>query len=114
MSSLQKLVSQLLARTVKADAQKGLAGQIQQRISQLTIEMLVEQMLSDKLAPEVQAAIYGQLMDIKPWLEKAGNRKRNPNHAAYRLLARQLNWFEQTGQWQSRFKPLAVPPGSPI
>ena len=112
--SVEQMIEDLFERTIKAASEKGLNGVIHQRVSNVTIELVMQTLKSDKVAPEVKAALYDEVMGLTPWLSKALKKKRHPDHGFYRLLKQQLHWFEQTGQWQSQFKLLNLPPGSPI
>lgn len=103
--TLEALLDGVLNQTVKAKKQNGLAAQIQSRVAHLAVEMLVKQFKSDNLAPEVKEVIYGKIISLGSWLKK---------NKRYALLAKQIQWFENTGKWKSRLKPLDIPPGSPI
>lgn len=100
-----QLIDGIFKHSVKAKPAEGLAGQIQTRVSYLAIEMLIAQFNSNKVAPEVKAVIFDKVTGLIPWLSKTRR---------HGLLKQQLQWFETTGKWESRFTPLAVPPGSPI
>ncbi|MFT5162569.1 MAG: hypothetical protein ACI9FJ_001146 [Alteromonadaceae bacterium] len=112
--SVEQMVEQLFERTIKAKPQTGLASQIQQRVSFVAIELVMQQIQSDNIGPQVRAALYNEVMALQTWLGNAAKKSKNPHHAMYRLLKQQLTWFEQSGQWQSHFKLLDLPPGSPI
>jgi hypothetical protein len=103
--SVGDVIDGIFKNTVKASSNDGLAGQIQSRVAHLTVELLVEKFKSDSIAPEVKAVIFDKIVGLVPWLKK--NRR-------YGMLKQQIIWFENTGKWKSRFKPLALPPGSPI
>lgn len=102
---VDKVIDQLLMQTVKIQPASGLKGKIQLRVANLTVEMLMKQFKSDAIAPEVKAVIFDKVLGLADWMATNGR---------YGMLKQQLKWFEQTGKWKSRFKPLAVPPGSPI
>lgn len=83
------------------------------RINQVAFEMLMASAVSDKVAPDVQAQVQYQMLSLRSWLKKA-IRKHPAQKAQWSQWLRKLNTYDRTGEWKSGFKPLPLPPGSPI
>jgi hypothetical protein len=105
--TVEQLVEDIFKHSIKASQQNGLNGMVQKRVSNVAVELVMQALLSDKVAPEVKAVLYDQIVSLVPWLTKS-----KAGHL--RLLKQQIIWFEKTGKWQSQFKLLSLPPGSPI
>ncbi len=89
---------------------------MQHRIQWLTAQHFANLVASDKVAPEVQA-------QFKFYLQRVADDYRqnkllgsvSSGESAFKQhLADAINHFLETGQWQQGFKPLPLPPGSPI
>ena len=112
--TVRQVIRALFKQTIKAPQQRGLNNVVQQRVSNVAMELVMQQLNSDDLAPEVKALIYDEVMSLVPWLSNALKQSGNEHAGLHRLIKQQLIWFEQTGEWQSQFKLLPLPPGSPI
>lgn len=104
---VSELLNQLMAKTVRVMPASGIEGQIQQRLTHVTVELLMEKYQQQDLAPEVQAIIADKVIGLNSYF--AGQKS-----ASSAQLQRQIEWFNKTGQWTSTFKLLPLPPGSPI
>ncbi|OFI35349.1 zinc-dependent metalloprotease [Alteromonas lipolytica] len=78
------------------------------RLQLVALQSVIEALLSDETAPEVKLAITTELMTLTEWLEE------EDDVPAYRGLEHYLEHFFDTGEWQMRFTPKPLPPGSPI
>ncbi|MFT4928467.1 MAG: hypothetical protein ACI8WB_004586 [Phenylobacterium sp.] len=112
--TVKQLVNAIFKHSIKVSSESGLKLPIQQRVTSVVMELVMQAVQSDKVAPEVKAVLYDEVMRLSPWLSKKLKKKNGPNHGLYRLLKQQLTWFEQSGEWKSQFKLLPLPPGSPI
>lgn len=104
---VSSMLNQLLAKTVKVKPANGLEGQIQQRLTHVTIELLMQKYQQNDVAPEVKAIIADKVIGLSDFFASQGG-------ANAAQLNRQIEWFTKTGQWTSTFKLLPLPPGSPI
>ncbi|NQZ09307.1 MAG: zinc-dependent metalloprotease, partial [Algicola sp.] len=100
-----QVIEGLFKHSIKASQRSGLAGQVQQRVANVVVELMMQQLQSDKISPEVKAVFYDKIISLAAWIE---------THGGNALLAQQIKWFEETGKWQPQIKLLPLPPGSPI
>jgi hypothetical protein len=102
--SVSEVISTLLDRSVKQDADTQLA----KRVNYVVLTGLVNVLSDPELGPEVEGAIELQLRDLTKWLDKTKKRGQNG------VLSEQLKQFWRTGKWPTQFEAKALPPGSPI
>ena len=86
-----------------------MSGIVQKRIAALTIEVLMDSLLSEKLSVEAKADVYAVLFDLSQWLSSYSR-----NESFYKLAAHHLNWYFEHRKWLPLVKVTAMPPGSPI
>lgn len=104
-------VGKLLSRLFSANIKSGKAKKrhrIQPRIAYVTLNAVMQSLSNSQLAPEARGEIIYQVTTLHKWLK---NNKRNPHHV---VMAKQLDWFIQSGEWKVGFTPKPMPPGSPI
>lgn len=101
------LVGVLFEQNIKSMKSKN-AHRLQARLAYLTLNSVMQAMQNELLAPDAQGNVLFEVMTLHKWLK---NNKRNPHTA---VMAKQLDWYLQSGEWNSSFKPMALPPGSPI
>ena len=104
LPDVQSVLSQIFAASIQGRASSELA----QRINFVVLDAVVRASLQSNLAPEVRADVELQLTNLYGWLK---NNKRNPHN---KIMAKQLEQYWQSGEWQSLFSVLPLPPGSPI
>ncbi|MGS2719762.1 zinc-dependent metalloprotease [Paraglaciecola aestuariivivens] len=104
---LPELLNSLFKRTIQSGTNKTYP-QLSQRINYLVLDQVVRASQQHNLGPEVRAQIELQLMDLHKWLK---NKKREPHNL---IMAKMLEQYWRTGQWQDLFQVKALPPGSPI
>lgn len=104
---VEGVIEQLFDAAIKPMKSKRTEA-LQPRIAYLTLNAVMEAMHSELLAPESKGAILFEVIRLHKWLK---NNARNP-HAV--IMAKQLDWYLRSGEWTGRFKPMALPPGSPI
>lgn len=109
--NLNSVIKALVDNTIKAKINT--KSTVAARINHVSFELLMLAATSDKVAPEAQAEIQYQMLALKPWLKKA-SKKQSKRAAQLQSWLRRLNWYENTGEWNSQFKVLPMPPGSPI
>ena len=105
--SARNVLFQLCEQVFFSNQKQGMLHQVAQRIQMVTAYHLVNTALSDKTDPEVQAELAGQIEFIARKFARS-----NDNFKKY--LANILFKSLEEGQWQGHFKPLPMPPGSPI
>ncbi|MGO4891698.1 zinc-dependent metalloprotease [Flavobacterium sp. W21_SRS_FM6] len=104
LPDVHSVLSQIFAASIQGRASSELA----QRINFVVLDAVVKASLQSNLAPEVRADVELQLTNLYGWLK---NNKRNPHN---KIMAKQLEQYWQSGEWQSLFSVLPLPPGSPI
>ena len=107
--SLNDYLNQIIDSTVKAQIDKDMSGLVQKRIAALTIELLMDSLLSDQLSIEAKADVYAALGSLSNWLSTHAK-----NESFYKLAAHHLNWYFEHRKWLSLVKVTPMPPGSPI
>ncbi|WP_245921252.1 zinc-dependent metalloprotease [Bowmanella denitrificans] len=105
---LTEVLSQIRQSVIQGKDHKGKLALIQQRVRHVAFYQLMKSLTSQDLAPEARAALYLQMDDLADWLDK------HDKDANLKMLLQQWQAFEDNGEWQPGFKPLALPPGSPI
>lgn len=100
--TIDRLFNQTLKRNDKTNSQLAL------RLDYLVVDSVVKALSEPMLGPEVRGAIQLQLIQLQEWL------KSHPNQDHFKIIARQLKLYWQTGQWDSAFSVQPMPPGSPI
>jgi hypothetical protein len=68
----------------------------------------MQAMQSSELAPEARGVMLVQIAKLQAWLNK------NKRYEHNKAMAKQLEWFMQTGEWKGGFEIKPMPPGSPI
>ncbi|WP_233999538.1 zinc-dependent metalloprotease [Pseudoalteromonas sp. T1lg22] len=114
--NLDTLLDTLVKRVFDNNHGNAMEAKVQHRIQWLTAQHFANLVASDKVAPEVQA-------QFKFYLQRVADDYRqnkllgsvSSGESAFKQhLADAINHFLETGQWQQGFKPLPLPPGSPI
>ncbi|WP_232848581.1 zinc-dependent metalloprotease [Bowmanella yangjiangensis] len=105
---LDTTLSTLSEAVMKSRNQKGHALLIQQRVRHVAFYQLMNSLTHAELSPEARAGLYQHMHALNEWLDK---HDKDPN---LKLLHQQWQQFEDSGEWKPVFKPLALPPGSPI
>ncbi|MDF2178584.1 zinc-dependent metalloprotease [Aliiglaciecola sp. CAU 1673] len=105
---LEAVLSQLIKSAIQTKDAKGKWALIEQRVQHVAFYQLMNSLISEELAPEARAAVYKQMDNLGDWLDK------HDKDANLKLLYQQWQAFEDSGEWQPGFKPMPLPPGSPI
>lgn len=87
---------------------KDVSGSLSMRLQMVAVQSIMQALLNEDTAPEVKLAVTAELMTLTEWLED------EDDVAHYRALEHYLNQFWDTGKWEMDFKPMPLPPGSPI
>ncbi|MBN7823828.1 zinc-dependent metalloprotease [Bowmanella dokdonensis] len=106
--NIEQMLKKLLEKSFKQPASRGVESLIRQRTDYLVFYSLMQAMQNPDLAPVARAELLTSLTGLREWLED------HQEQAQYRLIARELHWYLESGQWQPKYTPLALPPGSPI
>lgn len=113
--SVNDLLTQLLAQTVKQKPGKGLSVLVQQRINQEVVEQLLTLWHSANTVIEVKADVYKTLTGLAAWLEdKADDRKYKAMSAQFTLLNMMIKSSLESNNRIQEANKLRLPPGSPI
>jgi len=113
--SVNDLLTQLLAQTVKQKPGKGLSVLVQQRINQEVVEQLLTLWHSANTVIEVKAEVYKTLTGLAAWLEdKADDRKYKAMSAQFTLLNMMIKSSLESNNRIQEANKLRLPPGSPI
>ncbi|GHB66102.1 periplasmic metalloprotease [Psychrosphaera saromensis] len=107
--SLSLYLQQILDSTIKADMDAGVNGLLHKRVAALTVESLMNALLSDGTSVEVKAELFQSLQELSVWLSSY-SRKTSFNN----LVNHHLAWYFEHRKWLPLIKPTALPPGSPI
>jgi hypothetical protein len=107
--SLSLYLQQILDSTIKADMGAGVNGLLHKRVAALTVESLMNALLSDATSVEVKAELFQSLQELSVWLSSY-SRKTSFNN----LVNHHLAWYFEHRKWLPLIKPTALPPGSPI
>ena len=107
--TVAEYLNTVIATTVKAPVNSDMSGIVQKRIAALTIEVLMDSLLSEQLSIEAKADVYAALFDLSQWLSSYSR-----NESFYKLAAHHLNWYFEHRKWLPLVKVTAMPPGSPI
>jgi hypothetical protein len=107
--TLAEYLDRLITHTVKANINSDLTGVVQQRIAALTVEQMMQTLLSDQTTVETKAELFSALSELNTWLSPY-----TKTTGFYRLMAHHLNWYFEHRTWTPLVKPTAMPPGSPI
>lgn len=107
--TLTEYLDQVINATVKTQISQDMSGIVQKRVAALTIEMLMNSLLSEQLSVEAKADVYAALFDLSQWLSSYSR-----NDSFYKLAAHHLNWYFEHRKWLSLVEITPMPPGSPI
>lgn len=107
--TLAEYLDQVIKATVQVKFKQDMSGTVQQRVAALTIETLMQSLLSDNLSIEAKADVYAALLDLSQWLTSHSRK-----NSFYKLAAHHLNWYFEHRKWISLVEITAMPPGSPI
>lgn len=108
------LLNQLLEKTWDTrisesdNVSKATALSINNRVKLVVVYAAMDTLNSESLSPENHLAIRGALQRFTRWLSR-----HNDTHVDTGLL-QLLETYWQTGEWHGTFKPVSMPPGSPI
>ncbi len=114
--SLDSLLATMVERIFDNEHANAMEAKVQHRVQWLTAQHFATLISSEKVAPEVQA-------QFKFYLKRVADDYRqnkllgsvSSGESAFKQhLADAINQFLETGNWQQSFKPLPLPPGSPI
>ncbi|MFY8273575.1 zinc-dependent metalloprotease [Pseudoalteromonas sp. SSDWG2] len=114
--SLDALLDTVVERIFDNEHANDMEAKVQHRIQWLTAQHFAQLVASDKVAPEVQAQFkfYLQRVASDYRQNKLLGSVSSGESAFKQHLADAINQFLETGQWTQSFKPLPMPPGSPI
>ncbi|GGD73179.1 zinc-dependent metalloprotease [Lacimicrobium alkaliphilum] len=108
LGGIHGLYSRLLESTFKATPQHGYQRQVHNRVLHVMLYRWVDALSQTELAPEVRADMYAALSDLEDWLDD------NDDSNQHKYLQKQIENYLDKGEWAPLFKPLPLPPGSPI
>lgn len=111
--SIENIVDKLMDEVfVKYTDDKAL---LNQRVSMLLVEQIMQTVLNPQTAPEVRAVLVVKLSLLADKLEKLGKKYKTMTYlGCYQQIRAHILRYTSTGEWQPLIKPLAMPPGSPI
>lgn len=101
------VVDRIISQNIKPLKSKNI-HELQPRLAYLTLNAVMQSLESELLSPDAKGGVLFEVINLHKWLK---NNSRNTHSV---VMAKQLDWFMQTGEWKGSFKPMALPPGSPI
>lgn len=104
---VQRLVERLFKEVV-TPLKARQPHELQPRLAYVTLNAVMKTLYDERVAPEVKGSILFEVIKLHKWLK---NNTRSP-HAL--VMAKQLDWYLQSGEWKGEFSPMTLPPGSPI
>ena len=107
--TLTEYLTQIIETTVKAPLNNDMSGIVQKRVAGLTIEMLMQSLLSEQLSIEAKADVYTALADLSEWLSSYSR-----SDSFYKLASHHLAWYFEHRKWLPLVTITKMPPGSPI
>jgi hypothetical protein len=108
VGGIDGLYKALLQDTFKQRSEQGYQRQLHNRVLHILVYRWIDAMAQPELAPEVRAEMYAALIDLEDWLDD------NDNNSQHQYLQQQIENYLDNGEWTPLFKPLPLPPGSPI
>ncbi|WP_231730971.1 zinc-dependent metalloprotease [Lacimicrobium alkaliphilum] len=108
VGGIDGLYNALLKSTFEHKSQQGYQRQIHNRVLHILVYRWIDAMAQPELAPEVRADMYAALTELEDWLDD------NDNNSQHKYLQQQVENYLENGEWTPLFKPLPLPPGSPI
>lgn len=94
---------------------KGEQALLNQRVSMLVVEQIMQAVLDKRTAPEVRAVLVGELSALAKRLDKMRKKSKSASYAScYQQIRAHILRYTASGEWQPLVEPLAMPPGSPI
>ena len=112
---ISDIFNELLTKTVKVQARKGIELLVQQRVNQQVIEHLLTLWHKKDLVTELRAEVYVALSDSQEWLtDHQRSRKYKGLSAQFRLLARQIDYSLNNDKLVTPASSIKMAPGSPI
>ncbi|MBS3797427.1 zinc-dependent metalloprotease [Pseudoalteromonas sp. BDTF-M6] len=114
--NLDALLDTLVKSVFDNNHGNAMEAKVQHRIQWLTAQHFATLVASDKVAPEVQAQFKFYLQRVaEDYRQNKLLGSVSSGESAFKQhLADAINHFLENGQWQQSFKPLPLPPGSPI
>lgn len=104
---VDSILDTVFSHTIKQQGDK-FSAQIKQRVDYVVLNSVMQAMQSTELAPEARGVMLVQIAKLQAWLNK------NKRYEHNKAMAKQLEWFMQTGEWKGGFEIKPMPPGSPI
>ena len=105
--SVQKLIEQVLDKTIESDRPGGMPGEIRKRVNLLVIEHLLMIAWDGSHVPEVRAIAHSTVAELGDDLEDSRS-------VFDRYLAEMIASAEDAGEFKRRDSVAKIPPGSPI
>lgn len=105
--TISSMLEALFDQTIKRKPNKFTMA-VDQRVNYVVLNGVMNAMQAQELAPEARAEL---LVNVSALHEYLRDNKRNEQH---RAMAKQLDWFMQSGEWKGAFEVKQLPPGSPI
>ncbi|WP_088331410.1 zinc-dependent metalloprotease [Lacimicrobium sp. SS2-24] len=108
LGGIKGVFEQLMQHSFKKRLTQPDQRQLHHRVLHVVAYRWIAAMENAELAPEARAQMYASLSELKEWLED------NDDNSQHRYLSEQIDRYLDEGTWTPAFKPLALPPGSPI
>ncbi|MEI5640452.1 MULTISPECIES: zinc-dependent metalloprotease [unclassified Pseudoalteromonas] len=109
------LLNEVYKQVFKVSKADGITRKLSQRVQYLTVNKLVALSQETQLAPELQAEARYYLAQVAKDFNQASVFSDVELSGAFEhMLAEKISQYLATGEWSGSFKPLAMPPGSPI
>ncbi len=112
--SLEEVIEQILAATVKAPHGTGYSAEIRRVVSQVVVYHLMALAASERAPAQARAIAVLKLEELKAWFEKQSGSAGEPSRAHYFFLAQQIAAFQKDPKQPSLPRPLEPPEGPPI
>lgn len=113
--SVQQLIEQLLASTIKQRPETGLNLLVQQRVNQQVVDQLLSLWHQENLVAEVRSEVFVSLENLTEWLDDNNDSRRyTALSAQFKLLEQQIDFSLEQNKKLAPASKLTMPPGSPI
>lgn len=113
--SVQQVITQIIAKTIKNKPETGLALLVQQRVNQQVVEQLLALWHQDSLVTEVRAEVFASLEQLTEWLDDNNDSRRYAELSTqFILLEQQITFSLKQNKPAVPVSKIVMPPGSPI
>ncbi|WP_063381535.1 zinc-dependent metalloprotease [Pseudoalteromonas luteoviolacea] len=110
-----ELLTKLHKTVFKSTASAPMAKKLNERVQYLTAYRMATLSASSKVDPEVQAQLRYYLQQVADeYTEQSMFSSTDISKAFEQYLGEHIQYFLKRGKWPESFKPLSMPPGSPI